>query len=1391
MSNSSPTPAAGTPAPSRPAISYPEALPVSARREDIMAAVRDHQVVVIAGETGSGKTTQIPKMLLEMGLAESGTIGHTQPRRLAARSVAERIAEELGESIGQTVGYQVRFTAQTSEDTRIKLMTDGILLAEIPHDRLLKRYSAIIIDEAHERSLNIDFILGYLKRILPERPDLKVIITSATIDPQRFARHFAPSFDPTEESAAAYEKGQPLPDDAAPIIEVSGRTYPVEIRYRPLAAAERAEQLGEDDDADDGLPDEDQDPIDAICEAVLELRAEGPGDILVFFAGEREIRDAAEALEDLVQQHPRLAGTEILPLFAQLSMAEQHRVFRPSGKPRIVLATNVAETSLTVPGIRYVIDPGNARISRYSARTKVQRLPIERISQASAAQRSGRCGRTSEGIAIRLYSEENFLSRPEFTDPEILRTNLAAVILQTMSIGVVRSPKDIERFPFVQPPAKRSITDGVNVLKELGALRETKDSRRNPLTGIGRKLAALPVDPRLARMIVAAQELGVAKEVMVLAAALTIQDPRERPTEKRAQADEHHSRFVDANSDFNGYLLLWQHLQERQQELSSSQFRKMCQREFINYLRVREWQDLYEQLRQMGSQAGVRVGRGRQIDPGKNEEAIHLALLTGLLSHIGLRLEKNHEYQGARGTRFSIFPGSALFKRKPDWIMAAELVETSKLWARVNAAVQPEWIEQAAGPLLKRTYSEPHWSAKRGSIMAYERATLFGVPVFAERPVEYWKIDPQLSRELFIRRALVEGDWRTRHRFFERNRRRLAEIEALEARLRRRDLRVDDEAIFAFYDERIPADVVSERHFDRWWKRTRPQNEHLLDFDPEQLLDADHADYDESAFPRTWVLGEGEDALRLDLTYEFAPKAPGSSGADTADGVFVQVPIVFLNQLSPEPFEWMIPGLRTELITALIRSMPKAVRKSFVPAPDVAAQAAARLEEEFDPAHDALLPSLELALRRIKGVVVPPDSWDWAKVPEHLRVTFQVRDPRNRLLGEGKDLMQLQERLRPQIRQALAASLGASADALARIAHAGSGSGHDAARPGAAAGSGSRGAAEARNAGGKAGGKNVARPGRDAVRDADRGDGQQAGPQVVEASGLTDWPSTPLPERITRRVSGAQVQGFPALVDEGESVAVRVMASEAEQTRAQRGGVVRLLACKVPSPQKYVSEHLRHDEKIVFTQSPHGSVESLIEDCTVAALDKLTPDPAPRTAEAFERLYQSVRAELIDTVFEVTSLVAQILKLTTQVRKQLKSGASLATVNAYNDVKAQLEHLVYPGFVAATGYDRLARLPRYLQAMLMRLEKLGERVTRDSQLMLEVQGLEDEYDAAAERHTVDGVLPPDLAEVGWMIEELRVSYFAQPLGTAQTVSAKRIRKALNEAVRRASETRLG
>jgi ATP-dependent helicase HrpA len=946
---------------SLPELRYPEELPVSQRKDEILAAVRDHQVVIVAGETGSGKTTQLPKICLELGRGITGQIGHTQPRRIAARTVAERIAEELDTPLGTTIGYQVRFSDQSGDETLVKLMTDGILLAEIQHDRLLRQYDTLIIDEAHERSLNIDFLLGYVKQLLPRRPDLKVIITSATIDPERFSRHFGD----------------------APVVEVSGRTYPVEVRYRPIAAADE----GEDQ----------RDQTDAICDAVEELRGEGPGDILVFLSGEREIRDTADALRRL-----DLPNTEILPLFARLSFAEQHRVFQPHTGRRIVLATNVAETSLTVPGIKYVVDPGTARISRYSHRLKVQRLPIEPVSQASANQRKGRCGRTSDGVCIRLYEEQDFESRPEFTDPEILRTNLASVILQMTALGL----GDLAAFPFLDPPDRRNISAGVQLLEELGALDATSSDRpgqggQRKLTPLGRRLAQLPVDPRLARMVVEAERNGCVREVMVVAAALSIQDPRERPADREAAATQQHARFVDKDSDFITFLNLWQYLREKQKELSSSQFRKLCRAEFLNYLRVREWQDIFSQLR-------------RAMDVPLNDEPgdpyqIHVSLLAGLLSHVGLKDPEKNEYLGARGARFAIFPGSALFRKAPRWAMAAELVETSRLWGRIVARIEPEWIEPLAGHLVKRDYSEPHWEKKPAAVMATEKVTLYGVPIVSGRKVNYGRIDPALSRELFIRHALVEGDWDTHHRFFADNRRLLDEVEELEHRARRRDILVDDETLFAFYDKRIGEEVVSGRHFDTWWKKTRATQPDLLTFELAMLVNEGAGGVDEGKFPDVWE----QDGLQLELTYQFEP------GSD-ADGVTVHIPLPVLGQLRDDDFTWQVPGFREELVTALLRSLPKALRRNFVPAPDTARE----VLDQLPVREGGLLDAVERVLRRLTGVTVPRDAWELDKLPGHLRMTFRIEDHDRRVLGEGRDLAALRERLAPKVRETLSAVAG-------------------------------------------------------------------------------------------------------------------------------------------------------------------------------------------------------------------------------------------------------------------------------------------------------------------------------------------------------------------------------
>ncbi|MFG2063036.1 ATP-dependent RNA helicase HrpA [Micromonospora sp. NPDC048871] len=1277
-----------------PKITYPAALPVSERKDDIAAAIRDHQVVIVAGETGSGKTTQLPKICLELGRGISGLIGHTQPRRLAARTVADRIAEELGTELGDVVGYKVRFTDQVSEQSLVKLMTDGILLAELQTDRMLRQYDTLIIDEAHERSLNIDFILGYLRQLLPRRPDLKVIITSATIETDRFARHFAGP--PTEE----HPEGVP-----APVVEVSGRTYPVEVRYRPLIEVAEADE----EEADEENV---RDQIQAIGDAVEELAAEGPGDILVFLSGEREIRDTADALGKLVQNKRSLLGTEILPLYARLSVAEQHRVFAPHSGRRVVLATNVAETSLTVPGIKYVVDPGTARISRYSQRLKVQRLPIEPVSQASANQRKGRCGRTSDGICIRLYDEQDFQSRPEFTDPEILRTNLASVILQMTAIGL----GDIAAFPFIDPPDRRNIADGVNLLHELGALdpAETDPDRR--LTALGRRLAQLPVDPRLARMVLEGERNGCATEVMVIAAALSIQDPRERPADKQAQADQAHARFTDKESDFVAFLNLWRYLREQQKELSSSAFRRMCKAEYLNYLRVREWQDIVSQLRQVlrtAEQEGR--GRGRR---GADEEAprgggrrqagadlpeeidtpkVHQSLLPGLLSHVGLKDAQKNEYLGARGAKFGLFPGSALFKKPPRWVMAAELVETSRLWGRVNGRIEPEWVEPLAQHLVKRSYSEPHWEKKQAAVMAYEKVTLYGVPLVTSRKVNFGRIDPVLSRELFIRHALVEGDWSTHHQFWRDNERLRTELEELESRARRRDILVDDETIFQFYEERIPAEVVSGRHFDTWWKKTRREQPDLLTFTRELLVNAGRGGVDEADFPDQWRT----EGVELPLTYTFEPGSP-------VDGVTVDIPLPLLNQVPAESFDWQVPGLREELVIALIRSLPKPVRRNFVPVPDYARAVLAAIT----PGEEPLLEALTRQLRRMTGVTVPREAWDPSKLPNHLRVTFRVLGEDDKPVAEGKDLPALQRRLKAEVRQVVAA----------------------------------------------------------------------AAPEVAR-TGLTGWEIGTLPRTIEQVRAGYAVTAYPALVDEGTTVGVRVFDSPAEQEAAHWAGTRRLLRLTVPSPAKFLAGRLSNEAKLALSRNPHGGVQALIEDATGAAIDKLIGDAGGPVwdPEGFAALRDKVRAGLVDTVTEVMERVRAVLAAAYAVQQRLGATRNLAVVAALADIRNQLTGLVHAGFITEVGYARLSDLLRYLTAIERRLDRLPGNPPRDKQLQDRIAVVQREYDEML------AALPPArrgsvaVRQIRWMIEELRVSVFAQALGTPYPISEQRIYRAMDEA----------
>ncbi|WP_033314279.1 ATP-dependent RNA helicase HrpA [Streptomyces iakyrus] len=1244
-----------------PEVTYPEQLPVSQKKDAIADAIRDHQVVIVAGETGSGKTTQIPKICLELGRGVRGMIGHTQPRRIAARTVAERVAEELDTPLGGAVGWKVRFTDQVDPDaTFVKLMTDGILLAEIQTDRELRAYDTIIIDEAHERSLNIDFLLGYLAQLLPKRPDLKVVITSATIDPERFSRHFGD----------------------APIIEVSGRTYPVEVRYRPL--------LEEDGD------DADRDQITAITDAVEELQKEGKGDILVFLSGEREIRDTADAL---TKKNYRF--TEILPLYARLSHAEQHRVFQPHTGRRIVLATNVAETSLTVPGIKYVIDPGFARISRYSHRTKVQRLPIEPVSQASANQRKGRCGRTSDGICIRLYSEDDFEARPEFTDAEILRTNLASVILQMTAAGL----GDIEKFPFIDPPDHRNIRDGVQLLQELNALDPAQKDPRKRLTETGRKLAQLPVDPRLARMVLEADKNGCVREVMVIAAALSIQDPRERPADKQTQADQQHARFKDESSDFLAYLNLWRYVREQQKERGSSSFRRMCKQEYLNFLRIREWQDIYTQLRTVAKQMGIHLN-----EDDAPADRIHVSLLAGLLSHVGMKDVKEgakNEYLGARNAKFAVFPGSALFKKPPRFVMSAELVETSRLWARVNAKIEPEWVEPLAAHLVKRTYSEPHWEKDQAAVMAYEKVTLYGVPIVAQRKVNYGRIDPEISRELFIRNALVEGDWRTHHKFFSSNRRLLTEVEELEHRARRRDILVDDETLYDFYDQRIPEHVVSGAHFDSWWKHKRHEQPDFLDFEREMLINEKAGEVTKADYPDSWRQGN----LKFRVTYQFEP------GAD-ADGVTVHIPLQVLNQVTAEGFDWQIPGLREELVTELIRSLPKPVRRNYVPAPNFAK---AFLDRAV-PLQEPLTVTMTRELRLMVGVPFEEDDFDLSKVPDHLKVTFRIVDERRRKLAEDKDLEALKLKLRPKARKALSQAAAATAE--------------------------------------------------------------RSGGESLERSGLTDWTIGTLTRVFETRRAGQPVKAYPALVDDGDTVSVRLFDTEAEQAQAMWKGTRRLILRNIPvNPAKFASDRLTNAQKLALSANPHGSVQGLFDDCAMAAADKLIGDfggPA-WDEESYRKLYDKVRAEIVDTTVRTVGQVQQVLAAWQACERRLKAVRSPALLANLQDVRGQLDALVKPGFVTEAGMRRMPDLMRYLVAADRRLQQMPTNVQRDTTRMQKVQEMQDEYAWLLEQMPQGRPVPSSVLDIRWMIEELRVSYFAHALGTAYPVSDKRIVKAIDAA----------
>lgn len=1224
-----------------PEISYPSELPVSAKKDDLKAAIRDHQVVIIAGETGSGKTTQIPKICLELGRGVAGFIGHTQPRRLAARSVAQRLADELSTELGQQVGYKVRFGDHTSDTTLVKLMTDGILLAEIQQDRYLNQYDTIIIDEAHERSLNIDFLLGYFKQLLPKRPDLKLIITSATIDPERFSRHF----------------------NHAPVLEVSGRTYPVEVRYRsPL----------EQDDKD-------TDQLQAIFDAVEELYREPPGDILIFLNGEREIRDTAEALEKL-----KLPHTEVLPLYARLSAGEQNRIFQSHTGRRIILATNVAETSLTVPGIRYVIDPGTARLSRYSYRSKVQQLPIEAISQASANQRKGRCGRVAAGICIRLYSEEDFLSRPEFTDPEILRTNLASVILQMLALGL----GDIQQFPFLQKPDSRFINDGIRLLDELGALKAERKQALQ-LTPAGRQLSRIPVDPRLARMVLEAAKRGALDEVLVIVSALSIQDPRERPLDKKQKADELHGRFADPDSDFSAWLKLWRYLQEQQELLSNNQFRRLCKQELLNYLRVREWQDLYAQLRQVADELALPVNSS-----AADYQSIHVSLLSGLLGQLGVR-DSEADYLGARQSRFYVFPGSHLFKKKPKWVMTAELVETSRLYARTLAKIEPDWAEPLAQHLVNRSYSEPHWEKKRGCVVAFEQVSLYGLILVGKRAVQYSKIDPVVSHDIFIREALVNQQLGVSERFLAHNARLIDDVVALEDKSRRRDILVDEETLVAFYKERIPQHANNKIEFLQWWKQQKQHDADYLNFDPDMLRRHEAGHVNDDSYPASWRQGN----LTLPLDYHFAPGA-------SDDGVSLCIPLALLNQVEDTGFDWLIPGLRHELLVALIKCLPKTYRRNFVPAPNYADA----LLQSLSPADGPLLPAISNRLKRMSGVTIPEDAWELTELPAHLKMNFKVLDDQGHLLSQHRSLALLKQQLQGQVQQTLS---------------------------------------------------NVAEQG-------------------IEQENLSSWSFGTLPREYVKVQAGYEIKAYPALVDQKATVAIQLMDSPEQARQLSRLGLRRLLLLNLPSPVKYLQENLPNKAKLGLYFNPFGKVLELIDDCIAAGIDQLVAAQSwPTDAQEFERLRDFVRAELNQTVLTIALKVEQILTIGHDVSKKLRGRLDLAMAYAQADIKQQLEALLFKGFVSTHGAARLDDVKRYLQALQKRLEKLPVDPNRDRLQMHELQKAQEAYEALLGRFAGQP-LPEPVAELRWMLEELKVSLFAQQLGTPYPVSAKRVLLAVQE-----------
>lgn len=1267
-----------------PKIVYPEGLPIAENAEQIAKAISENQVVIIAGETGSGKTTQIPKICLELGRGVDGLIGHTQPRRIAARTVANRIAEELNTKLGEQVGYKVRFNDQVSSQSYIKLMTDGILLAEMQKDRLLRQYDTIIIDEAHERSLNIDFILGYLRQILPKRPDLKVIVTSATIDPQRFSNHFAD------------QNGKP-----APIIEVSGRTYPVEILYRPL---------NENRESEEEQVAESNDIISGILQAVDELSSYSQGDILIFLNGEREIRDTAAALNKANLMH-----TQILPLYARLTISEQNRIFKPHSGRNIVLATNVAETSLTVPGIKYVIDPGTARISRYSYRTKVQRLPIESISQASANQRSGRCGRVSSGVCIRLYSEDDFTNRPEFTDPEILRTNLATVILQMLSLDLGK----IDDFPFVQPPDNRNITDGMRLLEELAAIdtlkgHQGKTSNEIKLTKAGRLLSKFAIDPRLAKMVLSSIELGCIEQVLIIVSALSIQDPRERPHEKQQAADEKHNRFKNKLSDFVSLLNLWNYVSDQQKSLTQNQFRKLCQKEYLSYIRLREWQDIFSQLKLTLKEQKIQLTSIQyqfSIDEAPEDKSkshekkselpqslivVHQALLSGLLSHLGQQ-DENKEYKGARGSKFYIFPGSALARKAPKWLMSAELVETSRLFARMNARIDPLWIEPIAQHLIKRQYSEPHWEKKQGAVMAFEQITLYGLTIVSKRKIQFKSIEPDVCREIFIREALVHSDSFIKEKFLKHNNALVTSVETLEQKARRKDFLIDEQQLVDFYSDKLPDTVVCQASFLAWWKKAQKQNNTQLNFTKAFLLNDNTTTLSAKEYPDIWE----QNAFKLPLKYHFSP-------GDIDDGISVVIPVSMLNQVQDVGFDWLIPALRYELVIALIKALPKSLRRNFVPAPNYAEACLSNMSDEQGGIQQAVTKQL----LRMTGVRLPEDVWDETVLPTHLTMNFKVVNEKGTLLKEGRNLNQLKEVLQGKVKASI---------------------------------------------------KQVAEKG-------------------IEQENITSWEFDELPKSYEKKVANISIKAFPALVDTKNSVAIELFEQEEQAEAAMLIGISRLILLNIPSPLKYLQEKMPNKAKLGLYFNPFGAIADLLQDCIQASCVYLVKEhieinsqaQLPRSKAEFQRVSDYVRAEIADNVLKAAIKVEQALSLRHDIAKKLKGNVALNVIQSHGDIKDQLSNIVFKGFVSSSGLARLDDIIRYLQGILRRLEKLPIDPNQDRLKLIELNKAADSYKALLSKQRKDKPVSDEIKEVKWLIEEFRISLFAQNLGTKQPISQKRI-----------------